>query len=167
MMQTQRRWLLAVALFLIAAMPAYAQQPSRPLLGAAPQPFSWWKSDPIKKEVGLSDEQCARLDKIWETTRVELRQEWEELSTFEDKLSHLIQKDVDEAILARQIDRVETARASANKTRSLMLVQMRKVLTPDQRIRLDAIHARWLAEQPRPVPPTPPSTRDSHKKPED
>ena len=39
----------------------------------------------------------------------------------------------DEATLTRQIDRVETARAAANKTRSLMLVQMVKVLTPEQR----------------------------------
>ncbi len=58
-----------------------------------------------------------RIDKIWETTRVELRQEWDELSKLEGKLSRLIQVDADEAVLTRQIDRVETARAAANKTR--------------------------------------------------
>ncbi len=52
------------------------------------------------------------------------------MSRLEAKLSRLIQIDADEAALSRQIDRVETARANANKTRSLMLVQMRKVLTP-------------------------------------
>ncbi len=45
-----------------------------------PQPFAWWKSEPFKKELGLTADQSARIDKIWETTRPELRQEWDELS---------------------------------------------------------------------------------------
>ena len=72
-----------------------------------------------------------------------------------EKLSNLIQKDADEATLSRQIDRVETARANANKTRSLMLVQMMKILTPDQRVRFKAIHDRWLAERRSTEPPRP------------
>ena len=79
------------------------------------------------------------LGSQWE----ELRQEWDELSKLEAKLSHLIQKDADEAVLTRQIDRVETARAAANKTRSLMLVQMLKVLTPEQRTRFTTLHGKW------------------------
>ena len=59
------------------------------------------------------------------------------------KLSRLIQNDADEAVLARQIDRVETARANANKTRSLMLVQMVKTLTPEQRSRFKVLNERW------------------------
>ena len=65
--------------------------------------------------------------------------------SWKSKLSRLIQDDADEAVLARQIDRVETARADANKTRSLMLVQMLKVLTPDQRTRFSALHATVAA----------------------
>ena len=70
----------------------------------------------FKKELGLTADQSARIDKIWETTRPELRQEWDELTKLEAKLSRLIQNDADEAVLTRQIDRVETARAGANKT---------------------------------------------------
>ena len=118
--------------------------------GISAPPFAWWKSEPFKSELGLTTDQSARIDKIWETTRPELRQEWDELSRLEEKLSRLLQNDADEAALARQIDRVETARASANKTRSLMLVQMLKVLTPDQRDRFNTMHARWQDErQPR------------------
>lgn len=108
-----------------------------------PQGFTWWKSDEIKKDLGLTADQSVRIDKIWETTRPELRQEWDELSRLEQKLSRLIQSDTDEATLTRQIDRVETARMNGNKTRSLMLVQMLKVLTPDQRLRLKNLHERW------------------------
>ena len=138
MMMALRRQLICTAFLLLAAIPAFAQSLTPQTL-----PFPWWKSEPFKKELGLSTDQSARIDKIWETTRPELRAEWDELSKLEEKLSHLIQKDADEALLSRQIDRVESARANANKTRSLMLVQMLKVLTPDQRVRFKELHDRW------------------------
>ena len=133
---------LVVAALLLSAAPALAQRPPE-----GPRPFPWWKSEPFKKELGLAAEQSMRIDKIWETTRLELRQEWDELSKLEAKLSRLIQVDAVEAVLTRQIDRVETARAAANKTRSLMLVQMLKVLTPEQRTRFNTLHAKWQHDQ--------------------
>jgi Spy/CpxP family protein refolding chaperone len=141
-MMIPQRLSLAAAALLLSASPLLAQRPPDP-----PRPFAWWKSEPFKKELGLTTDQSTRIDKIWETTRLELRQEWDELSKLEAKLSRLIQSDADEAALTRQIDRVETARANANKSRSLMLVQMLKVLTPDQRTRFNALHDRWQQEQ--------------------
>jgi Spy/CpxP family protein refolding chaperone len=149
MMTSLRRQLICTAFLLIAASPAFAQTLTPQTL-----PFPWWKSEPFKKELGLSMAQSERIDKIWETTRPELRAEWDELSKCEAKLSNLIQKDVEEALLSRQIDRVETARANANKTRSLMLVQMLKVLTPDQRVRFKTLHDRWQQDSQK-HPPTP------------
>lgn len=108
----------------------------------------WWKSEEIVKELGLTADQSARIDKIFHSTRPELRQEFDELDRLEAKLSRLIESDtVDEAALARQIDRVETARASANKTRSLMLWRMRQVLTSDQRVRLRTLQERSQRER--------------------
>lgn len=156
--------LVATALLLTAA-PAFAQKPA----DSPPRPFAWWKSEPFKKELGLTTDQSNRIDTLWETTRPELRQEWDELSKLENKLSRLIQSDADETILSRQIDRVETARANANKTRSLMLVQMLKVLTPDQRNRFSGLHDRWQKEQglspvlPAPVPPRGGQRQDSSR----
>ena len=154
------------AALVLASSPAFAQRPHE-----APRPFAWWKSEPFKKELGLTADQSTRIDKIWETTRVEMRQEWDELSKLETKLSRLIQNDADEAVLTRQIDRVETARAGANKTRSLMLVQMLKVLTPDQRTRFTALHDKWEREQglspvlPSPAPPRPARPNESTPRP--
>ena len=108
----------------------------------------WWKSEATVKELGLTAEQSTRIEEIFETTVLELRQEWEELDRLESKLSRMIKDDRhDEATIARQIDRVETARAGANKTRSLMLMRMRRVLTPDQRIRLEQIMKRRDAKR--------------------
>ena len=164
-----RRHLLPALLLVTAVAPLFAQAPPAP--GQSSQPFVWWKSEVFKRELKLSTDQIARIDRLWEAARPELRQEYDELSRLEDKFSRLLQNDADEAMLSRQIDRVETARANANKTRSLMLVQMRKVLTPDQRVSLDTIHARWLKEQnPNQRPPQAapqPRARDSQKKPEE
>jgi len=172
MTQTLRRRLLAVALFTISAVPAFAQQPPSPPFGQpTTPPFIWWRSDVFKRELALTHEQTQKVDKIWETTRPELRQEWEELNRLEEKFSRQLQSSApDEAMLSRLIDRVETARANANKTRSLMLVQMRLTLTTEQRAKLDEIHARWLKDQepPRAAAPRPtPTPRDSQKKPEE
>lgn len=156
MMKTLRRRLLAAALIVGTAGPVAAAQrpaPPPPFRQPAPPPFPWWKSEDSKKELGLTAEQSTRIDKIWETTRPELRLEWNELNRLEEKLSRMLQNDADEAVLARQIDRVETARANANKTRSLMLVQMMKVLTRDQRTGLTALHERYLQSPPQQPPP--------------
>ena len=109
---------------------------------AQPQ-FAWWRSDEFKKELALTADQVARIDKIFESTRPELRQEMDELSRYDTKLQRLIESSTDEALLARQIDRVETARANLNKTRSLMIARMRLVLNPDQRVRLKSLYERW------------------------
>jgi Spy/CpxP family protein refolding chaperone len=167
MMKSTRRRLLAAALIFGMAAPAMAQRsvPPRPFAQPAPPPFLWWKSEDSKKELHLTADQSARIDTIWQTTRPELRLEWNELNRLEEKLSRMLQKDADEAVLARQIDRVETARANANKTRSLMLVQMMKVLTMEQRDGLTALHERYLHNlQPPKAPAQPRSSEGRSKK---
>jgi Spy/CpxP family protein refolding chaperone len=119
-----------------------------PVAGSSQQspPRGWWRTESIVKELGLTAEQTARLNAIFETTMPELRQEREELERLEAKLSRMIQDErMDEAIVTRQIDRVETARANGNKTRSLMLMRMYRVLTREQRTKFDQMSKQWAA----------------------
>jgi len=154
-----RRHVLLALVLLSAVGPLFAQAPPAP-----GQSFPWWKNEQFRKELGLTAEQSTHIEKIWEVARPELRQEWDLLSKLEEKLSKMIQSDADEAALSRQIDRVETARANANKTRSLMLVQMVKVLSPDQRVRFKGLHDKWLQDIRRQAPLPRPS--DEPHKPE-
>src|SRR5580693_9234387 len=103
------------------------------------QPFYWWRSEQFRKDLGLTTDQVTRINSIHQSTLPELRQEWEEFKRCDTKLSGLIETSSDEALLAQQIDRVETARANLNKTRSLMLARMRLILTPEQRARLKVL----------------------------
>ena len=155
---------LATALILFASVaPAHGQRPGTASGIPKAPPYAWWKSEAVQKEISLTTDQAARIDKIWEATRPELRQESDELSRLEAKLSHLFEVDADETVLTRQIDRVETARAAANKTRSLMLMQMRKVLTPDQRTRLHALGEKRQRDERSGFP----ESRDERKRPRD
>jgi len=38
---------------------------------------------------------------------------------------------------------VEDARAALNRTRTLMVYRMHLLLTPDQRVKMKALHDRW------------------------
>jgi Spy/CpxP family protein refolding chaperone len=138
MIPTVRRCLLAAVLALTFGASVVANQP-----GAR---FPWWRNDQVVEELGLTTDQCDRIDHIFQSMRTELRQELEELSRLESKLSHLIQSDADEAIVIRMIDKVETARAALSKTRSVMYLRMRQVMNPDQRVRFTALQRRWDEE---------------------
>jgi Spy/CpxP family protein refolding chaperone len=133
-MTPSSRFLAAACLVALGSAPAVAASQA--------QASRWWKSQPVVSELALTTEQSARIDQIWESTAPELREEWEQLDHLEAKLTRMIEENIDEAQLGRQIDRVETARANANKTRSLMLYRMRQVLTPEQRERLKTIQQR-------------------------
>jgi Spy/CpxP family protein refolding chaperone len=50
--------------------------------------------------------------------------------------------DVPEAEIIRQIDQVEALRSELSKTRSLMLYHIRRVLTPEQRLKLKAMQEK-------------------------
>jgi len=136
------RGLGAVALLLVALT---AQ------VGA--QSFAWWKSDQFQKEVGLTTEQCARIDAVFQATLPKLKQNREDLDKLEAELSKMIGENADERLVIKQIDRVETLRAATSKMRTLMLLHERQVLTPEQLVRFKAAYEQWEKDHHRPTRP--------------
>ncbi|MCC7418077.1 MAG: Spy/CpxP family protein refolding chaperone [Acidobacteria bacterium] len=124
------RVLLAAALVAALAGPAAAQS------------YAWWKSEAMKKEIGLSDEQSAKIDAVVQSTMPTLRQGKGDLDREEAELSRLIEINAGEPDVIRQIDKVESIRAFLNKTRTLMLLRERQVLTPEQRTALRASYEK-------------------------
>ncbi len=120
--------------------------------------FPWWKDDKVIKDLGLSTDQSTRIDNLFRGTMPQLRQGREELDRQEAELSRLIENNSEEALLIRQIDKVEALRASLNKKRQLMLLHMRQVLTAKQNVKFKAVFEQWQRDNPR--PPRPPAGRD-------
>jgi Spy/CpxP family protein refolding chaperone len=102
--------------------------------------FPWWRDAQFQKDLNLSTEQSARIDGVFQSTITLLRQKKAELDQQEAELSRLIAANADEGVVIRQVDKVEAIRANLNKTRTLMLLRMRQVLSPDQRVQLNRKH---------------------------
>ena len=140
MSSTWRAGLAAILLLLAFAAPGRAQS-----FG-----FPWWRDAQFQKDLSLSPEQSARIDSVFQSTVTLLRQKKAELDQQEAELSRLIAANADEAVVVRQVDKVESIRATLNKSRTLMLLHMRQVLSPDQRVRLNKLHEQWEKDHQRP-----------------
>ena len=114
------------ALLLVVAMPAWAQR------------GKWWQNDRIVKELSLTAEQSTRLEEIFQKHQPVLRQRMDALDQAEKAFDRLVENGDDTAVMG-QADVVEGARAELNKTRTLMLLRMRRSLTTDQWAKFTAI----------------------------
>jgi Spy/CpxP family protein refolding chaperone len=128
---------LAVAVMLALAAPLHAQS-----FG-----FSWWKDAQFQRDLGLTPDQTAKIDAIFQSTISLLRQKKADLDRQEDELSSMIAAGADESLVTRQVDKVESTRASMNKMRTLMLLHERQVLTPEQRVRLNKLHEQMFKDR--------------------
>lgn len=116
----------------------------------------WWIDESARTELSITDQQSASIDQVWQQSLPKLREARERLDKLEDVLSQMIIDAADEAAVVAQIDRVESARAEGNKVRTLMLYRMNRLLTPDQRVKLKAMHDRMEAARRQPkAPPVP------------
>jgi Spy/CpxP family protein refolding chaperone len=113
------------------------------------QSFAWWKDEQFQKEVGLTADQCTRIDNVFQTTLPKLRQGKQELDRLQAELSQLIETNADEAVVVKQIDRVEAQRAMLNKARTLMLLHMHQALKPEQLVKFKAAYEKWTKEHHR------------------
>ena len=117
------------------------------------KPSKWWQSPVCKSRVGLTEAQTAEIERIFQSVRDELRAEKAELEKQEAALSRLLaESNSDEAVVVRTVDRVEAARSALAKTRTLMLYRMHRLLSPEQRARLDAYEREQakVMESPQP-----------------
>lgn len=149
-------WVLT-GLLIAAAVPVGAAQPPAAGQQAAVaassqghgkgqgQPFKFWVN--WRTELGITDQQAAAIEQLWQSNLPELRTDRERLDRLETALSQLMHDGADETAVSAQIDRVEEVRSAMSKARTLMLYRMNRVLTPEQREKLKAMHDKWEASR--------------------
>ena len=120
------RGAVLVALFVVLTAPVAAQR------------GKWWQDERFIRELGLTSEQSARVEEIFQNQQPLLRQRMETLNQAEKAWDRLVEKADDAAVMA-QVDVVEAARAELNKTRIQMLLRMRRALTADQWAKFTAL----------------------------
>ena len=66
----------------------------------------------------------------------------------ESALAVLVKENkADVSAVAQQVDKIESIRAELNKTRTVMLYQINRLLTAEQRVKLEKLRARRDAER--------------------
>jgi len=108
----------------------------------------WWKAPDTRAELGISDKQSKEIDDIFQETVPGLRAAKEELDKLDDAVANLIKEGTaDNALVARKVGEAEQARANLTTKRTVMLYRMHRLLTPEQRVKLDAMFARREADR--------------------
>ena len=135
-----RRWILTAVVLLALATTVRGQS-----FG-----FPWWRDAQFQRDLSLTSDQTTRIENLFQSTIGALRSKKAELDQQEEELSQLIASNADEAVVTRQVDKVEAIRAHLNKMRTLQLLRIRQVLSPEQRVRLNKIHDQWEKDHRRP-----------------
>jgi Spy/CpxP family protein refolding chaperone len=98
----------------------------------------WWQDEQFRRELALTADQSARLEAIFQKTQPTLRERMQTLNQAEEQLDRLIEKGDDASVL-EYVGVVESARAELSKTRTMMLLRMRRALTADQWAKFTAL----------------------------
>ena len=108
----------------------------------------WWHDRRVVAELALTDDQVARLERIFvkhTEKAVPLRKEVQDLEKALDQAIRTQKLDV--TAFAQEVDRIENKRAELNKMRAVMLYRLRLVLNADQNNKFQAMLDRRDAER--------------------
>ena len=116
--------------------------------GKDPHRAPWWIAADTRADLGISDKQSKDIDDIFQATLPSLRAAKDELDKLDDAVASLIKEGTaDITVVARQVGQAEQARANLTTKRTVMLYRMHRLLTPEQRTKLDEMLARRDAER--------------------
>jgi periplasmic protein CpxP/Spy len=101
-------------------------------------PPKWWQSDLYKRELNLTADQSKHLEEIFQAAVPKQKELKKALDEAEAQFEHLAEQR-DQKNAEGQIHRVISARAELMKSHSLMLLEMRFVLSPQQWSKLGAL----------------------------
>jgi len=97
----------------------------------------WWKHPGITAEIGLTPEQSSEIEKIFVRSRTRLIDLRADLEKKQLALQESMEdRSADRKVVEKNIEAVENARAELQKTRALMILDMKQVLKPEQWERL-------------------------------
>ncbi len=134
-------WVAALAVAASFAVPALGQMPEIP-------PGKWWKRPRVVEMLKIAPEQQQRLEEIFSKNRrafIDLRADVERRQLDMEEL--LARKDADPKKVSAAVDALEQARGRLAKARTMMIVEMKGVLTEDQWQRIVDAREEWRRQR--------------------
>jgi Spy/CpxP family protein refolding chaperone len=115
--------------------------------GAAPQEgpkrsYKWWRGDEARTDFGITAQQSKELESIFQQTLPMLKAKKADVDREEKILSSLLAaaSTTNESAVVQAVERVEAARSSLSRTFTMMQYRMYRLLTPEQRAKVQAYH---------------------------
>jgi len=113
------------------------------------QPPKWWIEPKFRAELGITDQQSAAIEAVWSKDYQQRAETRKRLDDLEKKLDQMmLDASAPESAIVAQLDKVEAVRTDVSKARVIMLYRINKLLTPEQRIKLDAMAKEMRGQRP-------------------
>lgn len=104
----------------------------------------WWKHPKIAKELGLTNDQVNRIEAIFSSYRPQMIELDSKLKAKEEELKNTRRNpNSTREEISRLNDEVEDIRGNMKRVKVDMFLQIRDVLTPQQRAKLEEIKSRY------------------------
>ena len=124
------------------------QQSPRRSGGSEHPRIKWWEDPAWRGELGITDRQSGKIRDIFEVEMVKLRAMREEMNKLEAALAQMVKEErASLASLTEKWDRVGSLLSEMYKTRQLMIYRIDRELTPQQRVKLQAMFEKLQAER--------------------
>lgn len=130
--------------------PARGDQHDRKTADRQPEQrrWMWWRVAESRAELGITEPQSNEIDQIFQSTMPALRSAKDELDNLDAEVAQLIKAaTADVSTVTQLVGRAEHSRANLTTTRTVMFYRMHRVLSADQRVKLNAMFERWEAER--------------------
>jgi len=130
-----RQFLVSFAVLVALVLPAAGQG-------------KWWQSEEYKRELRLTPEQSKKLEDVFQASVPTLKSLKKALDQAESEFERLLERGDDGSVMD-QVERVEAARAELNKSHTMMMLRMKRVLTAEQWAKFNAMHQAAERERTR------------------
>jgi Spy/CpxP family protein refolding chaperone len=108
----------------------------------------WWQSEEYIRELRLTPEQSKKLEEVFQASVPTLKSLKKALDQAESEFERLLERGDDGSVMD-QVERVEAARAELNKSHTMMMLRMKRVLTTEQWTKFNAMHQTAERERTR------------------
>ena len=102
----------------------------------------WWRGEEARHDFGITEQQSKDLEAIFQQTLPMLKAKKADVDREEKHLSSLMAaaSTSNESAVVQAVEKVEAARSSLSRTFTMMQYRMFRLLTPEQRAKVQAYH---------------------------
>jgi Spy/CpxP family protein refolding chaperone len=131
-----------VAEALLAECGGSQAQGGTPAQDAPKRSYKWWRGEDARTDFGITEQQSKDLEAIFQQTLPMLKAKKADVDREEKILSGLMAaaSTTNESSVVQAVERVEAARSSLSRTFTMMQFRMYRLLTPEQRTKVQAYH---------------------------